>query len=109
MNLREQIAMQDKHSVAVLGNGEEFVLVALDGPIESAMSEGKARGFVYCGCMGVIDGRAVIQCESTPGAAITMLHAAVEFGQQVAERLKPHGDAVEWLERLYRLPDTQED
>jgi hypothetical protein len=40
-----------------------------------------------------------------------MVHAGLAFAQLVADRLKqkPKGDGVEWLTRLFELPDTRTD
>jgi hypothetical protein len=105
------MARESEISVAVLGKGGDFVLIRLDGEIDaSATDAALARGFSYCGVMGVKNGQASVRCEPNPDAAVTMLHAALAFGTQVAERLRPQpeGDGVEWLERLYQLPDTRE-
>jgi hypothetical protein len=113
MDAHEQLAWDSEAgvSVAVLGKGEDFVLISLDGQIdEAATATALAKGFSYCGVLGIKNGQAAVKCEPDSNAVYTMMHAALAFAAQVAERLreKPKGDAVEWLESLYRLPDTRE-
>jgi hypothetical protein len=110
MDAQEQLSRDSEISVAVLGKAKEFVLIRIDGPIdEAARATAVERGFAYCGVMGVKDGQAGVICEPFSDAAYTMMHAAIAFGAQVAERLreKPKGDSVEWLERLWQLPDPR--
>ena len=113
MDAQEQLAWDGEAAVAVLGRGENFVLISLDGPIDEAVTiDALSKGYRWCGVMGVINGQAAAKSEPGPDAVYTMMHAALAFAQRVAERLRPPkadvGDEVEWLERLYRLPDTRE-
>lgn len=110
MDAPERIAMTGEVSVAVLGKGADFVLIDITGPIDDAATTAAlAKGFSYCGVMGVKDGEAGVKCEPNADAAFTMMHAALAFASQIAGRIteKPKGDSREWLERLYTLPDMR--
>ena len=109
MDAQEQLVLDSEKAVCVLGNGSAFMLVELDREVESAKEAAIERGFEYCGVMCVVRGQAVAQCEPRPDCWLTMMHAALAFTQLVADRLRPHpkGDALAWLEALYRLPDTR--
>jgi hypothetical protein len=108
MDASEQIAWSSELAWAVLGKGAEFVLIDLTGPIDDATTAtALAKGFTYCGVMGVKDGQAGVKCEPTLDAAVTMTHAALAFAAQMAGRTEPKGDSLEWLERLYMLPDPR--
>lgn len=110
MDAHELLVSESEYSVAVVGRAGEFYLFPTREPIdEAAKAAALRRCFGYCGVMGVKNGQASAQCEPTPDAVYTMMHAALAFAQQVADRLRPptKGDAVEWLESLYRLEDTR--
>jgi hypothetical protein len=110
MDAQEQMVMDSEISVGVLGKGADFVLIPIeDGPIDEAATEDAlSKGYVYCGVMGVKNGQPGVKCEPNPDAVFTMMHAALAFAQQVAEMLRPKGDELEFLERLYRLQDGRE-
>ena len=102
MDAQQRIAHDCDRSVAVLGKGEDFVLVPLDGPLDAALTKrAEERGFCFCGVMGLEDGLPVAKCEPGPDTAVTMMHAALVFAQQVK------GPDVDWLERLWQLPDPR--
>jgi len=110
MDAQEKLAWDGELSAAVLGRGEDFTLVFLDGPInEVATANATGRGFEYCGVLAVVDGQCHAMCEPHPGAVYPMLHASLAFAQQVAHKPKPEqsGDSVDWLRRLWNLPDTR--
>jgi len=110
MDATEQLVFDSDIAVGVLGKGGDFVLVPLDGAIEAAMEAAVLRGWNYCGCYAVTKtGQPGVRCEPDPDSIFTMMYAALAFAQLVAERLrpKPKGDGVEWIEALYRLPDTR--
>ena len=110
MDAHEQIVWDGEVAAAVLGKGEDFALLFLNGPLDDATTKNALdRGFSYCGVLGIIDGRCAVKCEPRPDAALTMMHAALAFAQQVAELLRPRGDSVEWLDALYCLLDTRND
>lgn len=52
-----------------------------------------------------------VRCEPDADAVFTMCFAGLEFAVMVADRLKQKlkGDGVEWLTRLFALPDTRTD
>ena len=112
MDAQEQLVWNAEMSVAVLGKGEEFVLISLDGPIDEAVTiDALSKGYRWCGVMGIKDGHAAAKSEQHPDAIYTMMHAALGFAKQVAEKLRPKsdvGDELEWLERIHRLPDMRE-
>src|SRR5258708_38538898 len=112
MDAMEQLVFDSEISVAVMGRGGEFVIVRIDGGIDEAATEEAVRkGYAYCGCLGIKDGVPGAKCESNPDAIYTCLLASLAFARMVCERLKPppKGDGVEWLTRLFVLPDTRTD
>jgi hypothetical protein len=106
---QEQLVFNSEIAVAVLGRAGEFVLIHLDDAIEDAMAAAIAKGYGYCGTLAVVKGQAAAKCEPDPDSVYTMMHAALAFVQQVADRLKqpPEGDAVQFLEHLYALEDPR--
>ncbi len=112
MDATEQLVLDSKVSAGVLGNANgEFILFWLDEALDkTAMTAATDRGFGYCGTLGVVDGRAVVEPATQPKAARALLLASLEFARTVAEHLHPalKGDAAAWLESLYQLPDTRE-
>jgi hypothetical protein len=112
MDTQERLVSESEVSAAVLGRGgKDFVLIRLDGNRGSdatALAEARSRGFFYCGALGITEGQPSAEC-SCPDAALTMMHAALSFAQEmgVAGRLRPKDDSARWLEELYRLPDTR--
>ena len=114
MDEHTQLITNSPLSVAVLGAGEDYVLIRLDAdgyPIdEASVEEAKGRGFDYCGLLAIKDGRAGVRIvEGNPGAIYTMLFAGLAFAHLVADRPQspPTGDAEDWLSRLFGLPDTR--
>ena len=112
MDATEKLVSNSKISVGVMGKADgEFILFQLDKPLDlTAFADATERGFGYCGTLGVVDGRAVVEPASQPEAARALLLALLEFARTVAEHLRPalKGDAATWLESLYQLPDTRE-
>ncbi len=110
MDATERLVVDSEMSTAVLGRGSEFILVDLSGETDAAMEAARARGFSYCGCLAVVNGQATAQPEPDADAMLTMLYAGLAFAHLVADRLtppQPKSDSVEWLTRLYALPDTR--
>jgi len=109
MNAQQQMVYESEFCCAVLGRGEEFLLIDLSLPIEDASDAARANGLVYVGCLAVKDGKAGVRCEPGTAAVFTMLCASMAFAQLVADRLRPEpqGDAAAWLDALYSLPDTR--
>ncbi len=107
----EKLVLDAEISAGVLGNPEgEFVLLWLDKPFDqTAMAAAERRGLVYCGALGVLDGRAVVEPGAAPGVERALLYAGLEFARAVAEHLtpEPKGDAVSWLQALYSFPDNR--
>ncbi len=109
MDAHEQTVFESELAAAVMGKGEDFRLFWLDGPLDDATTKDALdRGYEYAGVLAVINGQCHAKCAERPGAVQTIVAAAVDFAQQVAEKLQPKGDEVKFLERLYRLPDTRE-
>jgi hypothetical protein len=112
MDAMERVTWNADEVVGVLGRGEEYVLVPLndEAPIPDAvMDDAHRRGFKFCGVLCVIEGRAAAKCEPDLEAVGTMVLAAIGFAHQVADKLKhqQRGDGVNWLRRLWTLPDTR--
>ena len=111
MDHAEQMVMESEVSAAVLGRAGEFMLVDLGGETDTAMEAARARGFTYCGVFAVVNGQATARPEPDADAALTMLYAGLAFAHlRQADRLTPpppKSDSVEWLTRLYALPDTR--
>lgn len=109
----EQLVLDAEISAGVLGNREgEFVLLWLDKPLDQlVVAAAEDRGLVYCGALGVLGGRAVVEPGQDLGVERALLYAGLEFARTVAERLKPEpkGDGVFFLETLYQLPDTRDE
>lgn len=106
----ERLVSESEVSFAVLGKGRDFVLVALHtDTAEDAtqMAEARSRGFFYCGVLGMRDGQPSAEC-SASDAAFTMMHAALAFAQEMAGQLRPKDDSVQWLTRLWELPDPRD-
>ena len=58
MDAEQQMVFDGECPAAVLGRGEEFILIFLDGPInDAATAEAAAKGFAYCGVMAVSNGQ----------------------------------------------------
>jgi hypothetical protein len=106
---QQQMAFESEFCCGVLGRGQEFLLVDLNGPIQDFMEAAREKNYAYCGVLGVERGEAGVRCEPGADAAFTMLHASLAFAKLAAARLMPtpKGDGVEWLDALYRLPDTR--
>jgi hypothetical protein len=107
---QDQLILDSDISVSVLGRNGDFVLVSLSDDVDSAIETAAAKGWVYCGVLAVTkDGQAGARCEQDPDCIYTMMHAALAFAQKVADRLRLQvaGDAVHWLESLYRLEDPR--
>ena len=112
MDAHQQLAFDSEISVAVLGNAGEFVLIPLGGPLDDNVTRAAMeRGFRYCGCLGIKEGIPGAKCEPDPDSVFTCLMASLAFARLVCDRLKPppKGDGVEWLTRLFALPDTRTD
>ncbi len=107
----QQFVKDAELCVAVLGKQENFIFVDLIGKLsEDASDAALAKGYQFCGVLGLYGGVAGARCEPGPENLQTMVHAGLAWAQIVAAKLKPHakGDEVAWLEALHELPDTRE-
>ena len=112
MDSMERLTWDSEIVAGVLGKADRFLLVPLTeaGPIsDEVMEDAASRGFKFVGVLAVINGHAAARCEPGMGASYTMMHASLAFAQQVADKLKDRqqGDSVDWLRRLWTLPDTR--
>jgi len=110
MDAEEQLVWDAEISAVILGKGEEFVLIPLDGtPTPAFLELAKARGYEYCGVAAYKDGQCSASCERNPGAVHTVMCASFAFARYVAAKthLKPEGDGADWLERLATLVDPR--
>ena len=111
MDATEQLVWESEISAGVLGNANgQFILFWFDDTLDrTAMAAAVDRGFGYCGALGVVDGRAVVEPGPQSEASRALSFASLEFARTVAEHLRPErkGDSAEWLEALFRLPDPR--
>jgi hypothetical protein len=114
VDAHEQLVIESEISFAVVGKGENFILVRLDSegaPLdEAAIENARERDFAYCGVLGVKDGNVGVQfAPDNPTALYTMMFAGLAFAHEVADRLRPQpkGDAVEWLKALFAMKDSR--
>jgi hypothetical protein len=108
MDATEKLVSQSATSAAVLGSGDDFLLVPLEGgtlPVAS-VEIAKARGYFYCGVLCVVNGH--VEIEGPQEFRPILLRAAVPFAEYVVAK-KRAGDAVDWLEKLHSLPDSRAD
>ena len=102
MDSQQQLVWDAEISAAVLGKGEEVLLVPLSepGPVpQSVIEDAQRRGLEFCGVMGYTNGQSAARCEPTEQAVITMARAVFSFAQYVADKLK--AQRAEWLKRAY--------
>jgi hypothetical protein len=111
MDAITELARADQ-ATAVLGKAGSFLLVPLyePGPLPApVLVEAARRGFHFSGVLAVRDDKPEAQCEPDLDSTYTCLQASLAFVVQVAHKIKRgHGDSVDWLERLYRLPDPRD-
>jgi hypothetical protein len=109
MDKFNQIAWAAQLAVVVLGNGSEFELVDVSaGPLSETRNKSlQERGFGFVGVVGMVNGAP--RCAfALPFDDATVEYIAAKFALFVDERSnKTKGDSVEWLTRLYQLPDTR--
>ncbi len=112
---QRQLIRESEFTVVVLGKGEDFVLLRCNGndddsDVAEARDAGE-RGMRFCGVLALTqDGQ--LKADIDPrniSAVYTMTFARLAFVHLVADRLKqkPKGDGVEWLTRLFVMPDTR--
>lgn len=110
LDAQERLVWDSEVSAVVLGRGKDFVLVPLfDRELDATkLAEAQSRAYTYAGVLSISkDGQPGTECESRPGAALTMLHAALVFAQEMAGRLRPKDDSAAWCERLHALEDPR--
>ena len=115
MNAQELLVSKGSFAVAVIGRGEDFRLIHLDGDVDAAIAEARAEGYgkdnghFFAGVFAVVNGQAIANCEPGLNAHRVMLAAVFEYARQVTDRLKQQhaGDAVEWLNRLHSIEDPR--
>lgn len=105
-------------AVAVLGAGEQYLYIDLSeglsnrAAFDASVSEAKARGFIHCGFLRAKAGVPEALC-ADPRGILTMTYAACTWIRSIADYFRPApvqtGDSVEWLSRLYAVPDTRTD
>ena|ERR1700733_5643235 len=90
---------------AVLGKGEDFVLILLPADERStlALEYAAEQKLPHCGVMGFVGGKCYAKCEPGWEAVSTMMSAAPAFARYVHERLKSAG-----LMELSRLHNWSE-
>jgi hypothetical protein len=97
--------------VCVLGNPAtlemHFVDLCRENPSDERVQQLRERNLHFLGVLGLVAG--VSRCEfALPFDDSTVEYIAAKFAVFVHERSdKAKGDSVEWLTRLYQLPDTR--
>lgn len=102
-------------AVAVVGRGENFALIRMDGDINAAIeaaraeAEKKGQEYIFCGVMGMVNGIATARREPGLDAMRVVEAAFLSYARMVVDELKvrQRDDSLEWLEDLYALPDTR--
>lgn len=117
MDSHERLIVESENEscVAVVGRGEEFLLIPLGtqpAVREARVAEAHRRDFAYCGVLGVQRGRVALEiAPENPTAARPMCFASIAFAREVADRLLPTqhtGDSIEWLAALASLKDPRD-
>ena len=116
--IHELIKRSDRCCFAVLGSPTtwESVLVELgaDGGLSPAvLSDAHARGYVFAGVWGLNTSDEVTHvAEPGSASAAIMLSSSVTFGRLLYERYGPQSiaktDAVDWLTKLFQIPDMRD-
>lgn len=111
MDRCEQLAFEAEYAAAVLSNGTDLALVALDG---DSLSDGERsdlqdKGFYFIGACGVVGGETRIALDAPLAVDPAALSRAyLEFIQdRIHDALKPRV-SVDWLTRLCALDDPRE-
>lgn len=109
MDAVSQLVWDASDATAVLGRGEDYLLIPLGpGPINpDIVEDAKRRGFRLCGALGTVNGRVAAKWEAADPDALAVMVLAVLAFTQGDEKLKAD-DSADWLERLYSLPDCRE-
>lgn len=110
----QQLASDAQFAVAVLGNLHtgDLELVNLGATSSADEQRGwRERRLGFIGVVGLIDGvPEVALAEVIDAETLSALSRAFArcVRNEVNARLQPSGDGVEWLKRLYSLPDERE-
>lgn len=115
MDSQELLVVNGELPVAVIGCGEDFRLIRLDGDVDAAIAEAHAEGYskdsgvIFAGVFAVVGGRAAAKWEPGLAAVRVMMNAAFAYTRMVADELKEQkrGESAEWLQRLWEIPDTR--
>jgi|SRR5581483_193298 len=108
MDAIEQLVSAATLSAAVLGKSNGDVhLVYLGDPdtAASAVKDPGLHGYGFCGVVGLVDGRITLEYE--PGCHLVALLGVFEFAQRLMSTPAPQDDSVQWLRKLYALPDER--
>jgi hypothetical protein len=108
MDTMEQFVTRSTCTAVVLGRDNQFLLAYLDGKaIPDADRElANARGYLFCGLVGLIGGKIEIECEPFSDAEVIVLYAALAFAQNL-QGTPTKGDSVSWCESLASLKDPR--
>ena len=108
MDATEKLVFESEISAAVLGKGDEFVLVNLAHYDQAVPDAARARGYHFCGVVGLMNGRLSLEIASPdPESVRLMAFALREFTDMCAANSKPDAFA-DWMTKLHELPDTRE-
>ncbi len=103
--------MDSEAAAMVMGNAGCFVLFERDTKIAdqgAKLAEVQSKGYHFSGVLALKDGQVEGRSESDFDSQLNMMCAFPEFGRLLATRsIERDGDAVEWLQRLHRLPDSR--
>jgi len=113
-NAQEKLAATAEICAVVLGRGGDYVLVRIDGdaPVDTALTAtAAAKGFAYCGTLGIVDGKPAAECEPNMDAAFTCTMAAFEFARMAAPQIRmtavAEDDFRQFAESLWSLTDPR--
>lgn len=106
----QKLVFESEVSYAVLGNDAgAFRLVSTALPLdERATRADVAAGFRYAGVVGVHEGIPGVRTEDDWVSRAACIGAALEVSRRLREqRAAECGDEIDFLERLYALPDLR--
>jgi hypothetical protein len=111
MDIMQRLAFDSQTEIvaAVLFNSEGLTELRYLGEspnTEEALAPLKARGMIFAGVIAFRCGRVVVEPE--PSAGMEALRILARASGDFCSRLNAEGHSAEWLERLYRLPDTRD-
>lgn len=104
MDATEKLILQSTASAVVLGSGDKFVLIPLEGTLpQASLDLAAARGYGYAGVIAVVNNQVEIE---GPERELLLL-AAVPFAEYVVAQTAAKDDSAEWLARLWSLEDPR--